>query len=111
LQYVDLQGLVKSWAREGRVRGAIARALISRYEARFRNVVEAVKMLIDRQPAWILRLFTEYEEALLESSQVRERFEKVTEEVFQEKRAGELEARLGQLDRKAPITAGNCEIS
>jgi len=29
LQYVDLQGLVKTWAR-------------------FRNVVEAVKMLIDR---------------------------------------------------------------
>jgi len=98
-QYVDLQGLVKTWAREGRVRDAIARALVSRYEARFRNVVEAVKMLIDRQPAWILRLFTEYEEALLESSQVRERFEKVYREVF-EAEARRLEERIRQLEEE-----------
>ncbi len=70
-QYIDFAGLIKTWSREKRIRDYVSRALQIRYEKRFHNIVEAVKRLIDTQPAWLLRLFTEYEEALLEARRLR----------------------------------------
>jgi len=74
-QYVDFAGLIKTWTTSGRVRDMVSRVLQMRYEKRFKNIVEAVKRLLDQQPAWLLRLFTDYEKALLESAELRERIE------------------------------------
>lgn len=81
-QYVNLADVVESWSKVYRISDSIRRGLIVRYEARFRNVVEAVKRLLDQQPAWLKRLFSEYEEALLSSAEVRAEFERAFGEVY-----------------------------
>ena len=63
-QYVDFKGLVETWSKNLRIRNYVAKALMLRYESRFRNIVEAVKRLLDQQPAWLGRIFKDYEDAL-----------------------------------------------
>jgi len=100
-QYVDFSGLVKTWKTRGNVRDPVSRALQMRYERRFRNIVEAVKRLLDQQPAWLLRLFTDYERALLESAELRESIEReLREKVERELGLPQLRARLDELRRE-----------
>lgn len=113
-QYTSFDELIESWSKTLKISYTVRRALIKKYRARFRNVVEAIKMLVDQHPAWLKRLFSEYEDALLSSAEVRERFESKVREVFEveigrlksyverleEERARLLE-RLEELSRKA----------
>jgi len=98
-QYVNLADVVESWSKVYRISDSIRRGLIVRYEARFRNVVEAVKRLLDQQPAWLRRLFSEYEEVLLSSAEVRVEFEKAFREVY-ERELSTLRERVESLERE-----------
>ncbi len=99
-QYIDFAGLIKTWSREKRIRSHVSAALQLRYEKRFKNIVEAVKRLLDQQPAWLLRLFSEYEDALIEARRLRE---SVEEEVLARHVAEEAE-RLAVEARRSPDT-------
>ena len=100
-QYVDFSSLIKTWSMQGSVRDAVSKALQMRYERRFRNIVEAVKRLLDQQPAWLLRLFSDYEQALLESAALRERIEaELREKVEAELGLPSLRAQLEELRRE-----------
>ena len=97
-QYIDFSGLIKTWTTQGKIRAMVSKALQARYEKRFKNIVEAVKRLLDQQPAWLLRLFTDYEKALLESAELRERIEKeLREQLESELGLPQLEAQLETL--------------
>ncbi|MCC6057113.1 MAG: hypothetical protein LM583_10600, partial [Desulfurococcaceae archaeon] len=96
-QYIDFANIIKSWSSKYSISDSIRRGLIARYEARFKNVVEAVKRLLDQQPAWLRRLFAEYEEALLSSAEVREKFEKMFRDVY-EKEVYSLRERIDALE-------------
>jgi len=98
-QYVNLADVVESWSKVYRISDSIRRGLIVRYEARFKNVVEAVKRLLDQQPAWLRRLFSEYEEALLSSAEVRVEFEKAFRELY-ERELSTLRERVESLERE-----------
>ena len=98
-QYIDFANIIKSWSSRYHISDSIRRGLILRYEARFKNVVEAVKRLLDQQPAWLRRLFAEYEEALLSSAEVRERFEKMFKDLY-EKEVYSLRERIDVLERE-----------
>ncbi|MCD6488756.1 MAG: hypothetical protein J7K21_05985 [Desulfurococcales archaeon] len=80
-QYIDFAGLIKTWTTKGEVRDTISRALQIRYEKRFKNIVNAIKRLVDQQPAWLLRLFSEYEDALIDALKLREKAEATRSEV------------------------------
>jgi len=98
-QYIDFANIIKSWSSKYSISDSIRRGLIARYEARFKNVVEAVKRLLDQQPAWLRRLFAEYEEALLSSAEVREKFEKMFRDVY-EKEVYSLRERIDALEKE-----------
>jgi predicted nucleic acid-binding Zn-ribbon protein len=98
-QYIDFANIIKSWSSKYSISDSIRRGLIARYEARFKNVVEAVKKLLDQQPAWLRRLFAEYEEALLSSAEVREKFEKMFRDVY-EKEVYSLRERIDTLEKE-----------
>ncbi len=100
-QYIDFSGLIKTWTTQGKIRAMVSKALQARYEKRFKNIVEAVKRLLDQQPAWLLRLFTDYEKALLESAELRERIEKeLKEKVIEELGIHRLEDELARLQEE-----------
>ena len=100
-QYIDFSGLIKTWTTQGKIRATVSKALQARYSRRFRNIVEAVKRLLDQQPAWLLRLFTDYERALLESAEVRERIEReIREKVEKELGLPELERQVEMLEEE-----------
>jgi hypothetical protein len=92
-EYVDLEKALETWRSNLKIRDDIARAFMIRYRTRFENVVEAIKILLDRQPAWLKRLFKEYEDALFSSENIRRRFEEEYGRVFSEE-MGILEERL-----------------
>jgi predicted nucleic acid-binding Zn-ribbon protein len=98
-QYTDFANIIKSWSSKYSISDSIRRGLIARYEARFKNAVEAVKRLLDQQPAWLRRLFAEYEEALLSSAEVREKFEKMFRDVY-EKEVYSLRERIDALEKE-----------
>ena len=98
-QYIDFANIIKSWSSKYSISDSIRRGLIARYEARFKNVVEAVKRLLDQQPAWLRKLFAEYEEALLSSAEVREKFEKMFRDVY-EKEVYSLRERIDALEKE-----------
>jgi predicted nucleic acid-binding Zn-ribbon protein len=98
-QYTDFANLVKSWSYQYKISDSIRRGILERYEARFKNVVEAVKRLLDQQPAWVRRLFAEYEDALLSSAEVRSEFEKKFKEVY-EKDANNLKEYMNALEKE-----------
>jgi predicted nucleic acid-binding Zn-ribbon protein len=98
-QYTDFANIIKSWSSKYSISDSIRRGLIARYEARFKNVVEAVKRLLDQQPAWLRRLFAEYEEALLSSAEVREKFENMFRDVY-EKEVYSLRERIDALEKE-----------
>ncbi len=94
-QYIDFSSLIKTWTTQGKIRAMVSKALQVRYERRFKNIVEAVKRLLDQQPAWLLRLFTDYEQALLESAELRERIEsEVRDKIIRDLGIPELEKQL-----------------
>lgn len=84
-QYTQFSELIESWSGKYRLSNAVRRGLLIRYEARFRNIINAIKRLIEQQPAWIKRLFSDYEEAILSSAKIRDQFEQKVREVFEEK--------------------------
>jgi len=107
-QYIDFKNLISSWGAKGKIRAAVVRAFTWRYEARFRNVVEAVKRLLDQQPAWLKKIFKEYEEALLSSYAIRSEFEKKCRSAFEEISSEFFEkARLLEASGKSLIQAAN----
>jgi uncharacterized protein YukE len=98
-QYVDFANVVKTWTEQLKIRDSVRKGLINKYKARFKKVVEAFKILIEQQPAWLTRLFSEYEEALLASAEVRSLFEKRLGEVY-EKELKLYSERLQSLERE-----------
>lgn len=96
-EYVDLARVLKTWESELRVRNHITRAFISVYQARFQNIIKAIELLLRQQPAWLKRLFKEYENALLKSAEVRARFEEEFKRVFGEE-VSKLESVLRSLE-------------
>jgi predicted nucleic acid-binding Zn-ribbon protein len=98
-QYIDFANIIKSWSGRYNIGDSVRRGLILRYEVRFKNVVEAIKKLIDNQPAWLKRLFSEYEDALLSSAEVRSEFEKRFKEVY-DKEVKLLRERIDSLERE-----------
>ena len=98
-QYIDFANIIKSWSSNYSISDSIRRGLILRYEARFKNIVEAVKRLLDQQPAWLRRLFAEYEEALLSSAEVREKFEKTFKDLY-EREVYSLKERIDVLEKE-----------
>ena len=98
-QYVDFANIIKSWSSKYNISDSIRRGLIARYEARFKNIVEAVERLLGQQPAWLRRLFAEYEEALLSSAEVREKFENMFRDVY-EKEVYNLRERIEALEKE-----------
>jgi tetratricopeptide (TPR) repeat protein len=98
-QYVNLHSIVETWSRERKIGDSVRRGLIHKYEARFKNVIEAFKRLLEQRPAWLTRLFSEYEEALLSSAEVRSTFEKELKEAYM-REAGALRERLEKLEHE-----------
>lgn len=82
-QYIYFDKLIESWSKTYKISNTVRRGLLIKYQARFKNIVEAVKILVDQQSAWLRRLFSDYEDALLSSSEVREHFESKAREVFE----------------------------
>jgi len=54
---------------------------------------------LDQQPAWLRRLFAEYEEALLSSAEVREKFEKMFKDLY-EREVYSLRERIDVLEKE-----------
>lgn len=82
-EYIDLSRVIKTWESQLKIRNHIARAFLNVYYRRFGNIISAVQILLNQQPAWIKRLFEEYGEALLESAEVRKKFEDELRRVFE----------------------------
>lgn len=95
--YVDLEKVLETWKSNLKIRDDIARVFIMRYRIRFENIIEAIKILLDQHPAWLKRLFREYEEALLASEDVRRRFEEESKRVFS-REVEILEEKIGAMD-------------
>ena len=98
-QYVDLANVVKTWAGKYNISDSVRRGLLHRYERRFKNVVEAFKRLLEQQPAWLVRLFSEYEEVLLSSGELRSKFERELKETYA-KEVSALKERLEVLEKE-----------
>lgn len=98
-QYVDLANVVKTWAGKYNISDSVRRGLLYRYERRFKNVVEAFKRLLEQQPAWLVRLFSEYEEVLLSSGELRSKFERELKETYA-KEVSALKERLEVLEKE-----------
>ncbi|MEM1677416.1 MAG: hypothetical protein QW655_04550 [Nitrososphaerota archaeon] len=81
-EYIDLGRVLRTWESELKIRNDLTRAFISVYQARFSNIVNAIQLLLNQQPGWLKRLFREYEGALLESAEVRKKFEEKLSIVF-----------------------------
>ena len=86
-QFMRMKETIYAFERERRIRNRVARALIDVYEARARNVVEALKIVLDRNPSALIKLLKEYEEVLLSSAEVRSRFEEAFKKLLEEERA------------------------
>lgn len=80
--YVNFGALIKTWENESKIRDDISKAFQIRYSERFSNVVNAIKILLDSQPAWLRRVFKEYEDALLGSYEIRKKFELDNQQLF-----------------------------
>lgn len=98
-EYVDLSRVIKTWETQLKIRNHIARAFQNVYYRRFGNIISAVQILLNQQPGWIKRLFEEYEEALLESAEIRKRFEEEVRRVFESDKI-KLEEALRRLEEE-----------
>lgn len=97
--YVNFVELMEVWKNNLDIRESLIIAFQGVYRDIFDNIKEAFVELIRRRPAWLNRVFKEYEDALLDSAEVRERFEKLYREVFQE-RLKEVEGRYEHLEKE-----------
>lgn len=84
-QYIYFNRLIESWSGRYKLSNAVRRGFLILYQARFKNIVDAIKKLIDQNPTLIKKLFSDYEESLLSSAKIREQFEQKIREVFEEK--------------------------
>lgn len=98
-EYVDLTRVIKTWESQLKIRNYIAQAFKAVYYRRFSNIINAVQILLNQQPAWLKRLFEEYGEALLESAEARKRFEEAFQQVFNIERV-KLEEAIKKLEEE-----------
>ncbi|MEM0368795.1 MAG: hypothetical protein QXN57_05070 [Desulfurococcaceae archaeon] len=98
-EYINLKKVLETWQSNLKIRNALVPALTKTYQARFDNVINAIKHLLDQQPGWLKRLFREYEDALLKSAEVRKMFEEKLRVVLS-KELSSLEENLKTLEEE-----------
>ncbi|MEM4061958.1 MAG: hypothetical protein QXY11_03785 [Desulfurococcaceae archaeon] len=98
-EYLNWKKILETWQTKLKIRNELIPALDKIYQARFENIVNAIKLLLDQHPGWIKRLFKEYEDALLKSAEVREMFEEKLKEVLS-KEVTSLEKTLRTLEEE-----------
>ncbi|ADM27641.1 hypothetical protein Igag_0818 [Ignisphaera aggregans DSM 17230] len=97
--YINFVELMEVWRNNLDIRESLIIAFQSVYREIFDNIKEAFIKLIEKRPAWLNRVFKEYEDMLLDSAEVREKFEKIYREAFQN-RLREMEEKFEFLERE-----------
>lgn len=106
--YIDLRKVLKTWENELKIRNYLTHAFINVYNSRFNNIIKAIEHLLNHHPAWLKRLFKEYETALLESAEMRRRFEERMNEVLVNDRA-KLEESIRRLEEENSVLRSRIE--
>ncbi len=97
-QYSYLSSLRSTWKNNTDVSNSIITALEEKYKNRFSKVVDGIILWLKSNPTALVEIFREYEEALLESRNLRNEAEKLERDV--ENEAPTIEERTAEIEKE-----------